>query len=206
MRGRQPAQRLPRAQARHRRRHHRPRDPEAERRQPLPRGPHRAVLARGPRGGHRRGVRDGDRRRVRREGEARSAGHGHRPHERRPGVEDMLVAGRVGRRPAETRPVRRRLPLHPARRDLHQVRGRGPRAVGRAGDRHRRRLGRVRAPSGARRRRLRAPRTAGGRPRCRRAHAGSTASSAPPATPARASSARSGRSSRAPRGGAASRI
>lgn len=37
------------------------------------RGPHRAVLARG-------------------------AGHGHRPHERQPGVEDVLVAGRVGRR------------------------------------------------------------------------------------------------------------
>lgn len=29
------------------------------------------------------------------------------------------VAGRVGRRPAGTRPVRRHLPPHPARRDLH---------------------------------------------------------------------------------------
>lgn len=38
-----------------------------------------------------------------------------------PGVEDMLVAGRVGRRPAETRPVRRHLPQHLARRNPHQV-------------------------------------------------------------------------------------
>ena len=83
----------------------------------------------------------------------RDADHGHRPHGRQPGAEDMLVAGRVGRRPAETRPVRRRLPLHLARRNLHQVQGRGPRAVDRAGGRHRRRLGRVQAPSGARRHR-----------------------------------------------------
>lgn len=83
----------------------------------------------------------------------RDADHGHRPHGRQPGAEDMLVAGRVGRRPAETRPVRRRLPLHLARRNLHQVQGRGPRAVDRAGSRHRRRLGRVQAPSGARRHR-----------------------------------------------------
>ena len=52
-----------------------------------------SALARGPRG-HRRGVRDGDQRRVHQEGETRGAAHGHRPHERQPGVEDMLVAGR----------------------------------------------------------------------------------------------------------------
>lgn len=94
-------------------------------------------------------AREGGRRRIHQEGEARGGGHGHRPHERQPGVEDMLVAGRVGRRTAGTRPVRRRLPLHLARRDLHQVQGRRPRAVDRAVHRHRRRLGRVKAPSGA---------------------------------------------------------
>lgn len=154
MRERQPAQLPPRAQARHRRWHHHPRDPEAARRQLLPRGPHRAVLARGPRG-HRLGVRDGGQRRVHQEGEARGADHRHRPHERQPGVEDMLVAGRVGCRPAGTRPVRRHLPLHLARHDLHQVQGGRPRAVDRAGHRHRHRLGRVQAPSRARRHRHR---------------------------------------------------
>lgn len=44
------------------------------------------------------------RRRVHQEGEARDADNGHRPHERQPGDENVLVAGRVGRRPAGTRP------------------------------------------------------------------------------------------------------
>lgn len=57
----------------------------------LPRGPDRALLARGPRG-HRRGLRDGDRRRARQEGEAHDAVHWHRPYGRQPGVRDVLVA------------------------------------------------------------------------------------------------------------------
>ena len=101
-------------------------------------------------------TREGGRRRIHQEGEARGGGHGHRPHERQPGVEDMLAAGRVERRPAGTRPVRRHPPLHSARRDLHQAQGRRPRAVERAGHRHRRRLGRLQAPSEARRHRRQA--------------------------------------------------
>lgn len=61
------------------------------------------VLARGPRG-HRRGVRDGDQRCAHQKGEERGAGCGHEPHERQPGVEDVLVAGRVARRPSGARP------------------------------------------------------------------------------------------------------
>lgn len=38
-------------------------------------------------------TREGGRRRIHQEGEARGGGHGHRPHERQPGVEDMLAAG-----------------------------------------------------------------------------------------------------------------
>ena len=53
MRGRQPEERLPRARARHQRRHHQPQDPGAARGEPLPRGPDRALLARGPRGRRR---------------------------------------------------------------------------------------------------------------------------------------------------------
>lgn len=79
-------------------------------RQLLPRGPRRAVLACGPRG-HRRCVRDGGRRRAHQEGEARAIGREHRPHERQPGVEDTLVAGRSGRRPAGARLARRHPPL-----------------------------------------------------------------------------------------------
>lgn len=126
LRGRQSEKWLPRAQARHQRGDHQPQDPEATRRQLLPRGPDRALLARGPRRG-RRGLRDGDQRRVHQEGQARRPVHGHRPHERQPGVEDVLVAGRVGRRPAGTRPVGRQLPLRLARRHIHQVQGRRPR-------------------------------------------------------------------------------
>lgn len=48
-------------------------------------------------------AREGCRRRIHQKGEARGGGHGHRPHECQLGVEDMLVAGRVGRRPAGTR-------------------------------------------------------------------------------------------------------
>lgn len=50
--------------------------------------------------------------------------------------------------PAGTRPVGRQLPLRLARRHIHQVQGRRPRAVHRARDRHRRGLGRLQAPSG----------------------------------------------------------
>lgn len=80
---------------------HQPQDSEAARGELLPRGPDRALPGRGPRG-RRRGLRDGDQRRVRQQGEARGAVHGHRPHERQPGVEDVLLARRHGRRPAGT--------------------------------------------------------------------------------------------------------
>lgn len=91
MRGRQPAQRTPRAQAHHQRGHHQPRDPEAPRGELLPGGPDKALLSHGLRG-HCRRLRDGNRRRVHEKGETRGAVHGHRPLERRPGVQDALAA------------------------------------------------------------------------------------------------------------------
>ncbi len=199
MRGRQPEERLPRAQAHHQRGHHQPQDPEAARGELLPRGPDRALLARRPRRGRRR-VRDGGQRRVRQEGEARGAVHGHGPHERQPGVEDVLLARRRGRRPAGTRPLRRQAPLRLARRHLHQVQGRRPRAVRRARRRHRRGFGRLQAPAGARRRRRRALRRPEGLPALAAGRAASRASPASPATRTRASSAPSRRRSRPPRG------
>lgn len=136
LRGRQPAKRLPRAQARHKRGHYQPQDTEAALGNVLLRGPDQPILARGPRG-EIGGFRDGRQRSVDQEGEARGAVHGHRPHERQSGVEDVLVAGRVGRRPTGTGFVGRQLPLHLARRHLHQAQGRRTRAVDRARDRHR---------------------------------------------------------------------
>ncbi len=149
LRRRQPAQRLPRAHARHQRGNDKPAHSQAAPRQLLPRGPHRTLLAGRP-GGHRRSIRDGDLRRVHEEGGARGGVAGYRPHERLAGLPHMRVTGRYHGRSAGEGPVRRLLSPHLGRRHLYQVPRRRARVVMRARHRYRRRLRWVPATARAR--------------------------------------------------------
>lgn len=114
MRRGQPEERLPRTRPRRQRRRHPLTHTQAQARQLLPGGPARSLLA-GGRGRNRRGVRDGDERRINEEGREGGRADGDRPHGLEPGVEDLRDAGRCRARRADLPRLPLRAPSAPPR-------------------------------------------------------------------------------------------